>query len=256
MERFSRSKTEQVGDFHFFALEKHAMVDADGRPVRDAYTFACPDWASVAAITTGGEFVLVRQYRHGIDGPSLEVPGGLIDAGEDPAVAARRELREETGYGGGTLISLGHTHPNPVLQNNRLHMFLVRDACRLGEPQFDETEHCELVLASPDTVRRYSRDGTITHALVLLTLARAWEALAEDAVLQLLAGMEQLQASKVIELARRLRPGLTAEDIRNPHDFPELADVDWHFEDGQLAGIQSVITAVRALRGRLGETSP
>jgi hypothetical protein len=74
---------------------------------------------------------------------------------------------------------------------------------------------------------------------------------AMDEMLSLLSGMEELQARKVIELARRLRPGLTAEDIRNPHDFPELGDVDWHFEDGQLAGIQSVITALRAMRERL-----
>ena len=72
-----------------------------------------------------------------------------------------------------------------------------------------------------------------------------------DDVLALLASMEQLQAHKVIELARRLCPGLTAEDIRNPHDFPELNDTDWHFADGQLAGIQSVVTALRALRERL-----
>jgi hypothetical protein len=66
-------------------------------------------------------------------------------------------------------------------------------------------------------------------------------------VLSLLTKMEDLQARKVIDLARRLHPGLTAEDIRNPHDFPELEDTDWHFEDGQLAGIQSVLVAVRAL---------
>jgi len=72
-----------------------------------------------------------------------------------------------------------------------------------------------------------------------------------DDVLALLASMEQLQAHKVIELARRLCPGLTAEDIQNPHDFPELNDTDWHFADGQLAGIQSVVTALRALRERL-----
>jgi len=74
---------------------------------------------------------------------------------------------------------------------------------------------------------------------------------AVDEVLSLLTGMEELQSRKVIELARRLHPGITAEDIRNPHDFPDLDDVDWHFEDGQLAGIQSVITALRALRERL-----
>ena len=66
----------------------------------------------------------------------------------------------------------------------------------------------------------------------------------------ILASMEELQAGKVIDLARRLRPGLTAEDIRNPHDFPELDDPDWHYEDGVLTGIQSVRTALRARQRR------
>jgi hypothetical protein len=63
----------------------------------------------------------------------------------------------------------------------------------------------------------------------------------------LLSRMEAHQKRKVLELARRLKPGLTAEDIQNPHDFPELADVDWHYEDGVLTGIQSVQSALRAL---------
>lgn len=68
----------------------------------------------------------------------------------------------------------------------------------------------------------------------------------------LLARMEELQSKKVYELARRLKPGLTSEDIRNPHDFPELNDNDWHYEDGVLTGIQSVATALRAqLRAEL-----
>jgi hypothetical protein len=62
----------------------------------------------------------------------------------------------------------------------------------------------------------------------------------------LLASMEELQTSKVLDLARRLKPGLTLEDVRNPHDFPELLDPDWHYEDGVLTGIQSVRTALRA----------
>ena len=59
-------------------------------------------------------------------------------------------------------------------------------------------------------------------------------------VLALLDAMEEAQRAKVVELARRIVPHLTAEDIRNPHDFPRLDDPDWHFEDGQLAGIQAV----------------
>jgi hypothetical protein len=64
----------------------------------------------------------------------------------------------------------------------------------------------------------------------------------------LLVGMEELQIRKVFDLARRLKPGITHEDMRNPHDFPELQDTDWHFEDGVLTGIQSALSAVRARR--------
>ena len=64
----------------------------------------------------------------------------------------------------------------------------------------------------------------------------------------LLVAMEEQQRTKVFELARRLKPNLTLEDMRNPHDFPELEDLDWHFEDGRLTGIQEALSAVRARR--------
>jgi hypothetical protein len=65
---------------------------------------------------------------------------------------------------------------------------------------------------------------------------------------ELVVELEQAQRQRVLALARRLRPGLTQEDIANPHDFAELADADWQYEDGVLAGIQSVLAAVRARR--------
>ncbi|HEX4449178.1 MAG TPA: hypothetical protein VH044_20710 [Polyangiaceae bacterium] len=69
-----------------------------------------------------------------------------------------------------------------------------------------------------------------------------------SAVEELVIELEELQRKKVLDLARRLKPGLTLEDIRNPHDFPELNDADWQHEDGVLVGIQSVLAAVRARR--------
>jgi hypothetical protein len=74
-----------------------------------------------------------------------------------------------------------------------------------------------------------------------------------DDVEALLVTMETHHISKVFALARRLKPGLTLEDMRNPHDFPELNDQDWHFEDGVLSGIQSVLSAVRARRRDQGD---
>jgi hypothetical protein len=72
---------------------------------------------------------------------------------------------------------------------------------------------------------------------------------------QFVREIEALQEHKVIDLARRLRPGLTLEDVRNPHDFPELGDPDWQYEDGLLAGIQTVLSAIRARR-REAEEAP
>jgi hypothetical protein len=69
-----------------------------------------------------------------------------------------------------------------------------------------------------------------------------------QAVEELLAELETHQRRKVLELARRLRPGLTLEDVQNPHDFPELGDPDWQYEDGMLAGVAAALTAVRARR--------
>jgi hypothetical protein len=72
-----------------------------------------------------------------------------------------------------------------------------------------------------------------------------------DRIFALLETMEATQKAKVIDLARRLKPGLTSEDLRNPHDFPDLDDPDWYFEDGQLTGIQSVQFAIRSLSREL-----
>jgi hypothetical protein len=76
-----------------------------------------------------------------------------------------------------------------------------------------------------------------------------------DEVEQVVRDLEEHQTGKVLELARRLRPGLTLDDILNPHDFPELGDPDWQFEDGMLTGIQSVAAALR-LRRREGQSDP
>src|SRR5260370_22608219 len=251
MSRFRRQKTDTIASYRVFDVLRHELLDVELGATREVYTFVCRDWVSVVPVTKEGSFVLVRQYRVGIDAPTLEIPGGIIDEGQDPAGAALRELREETGYGGGTLVSLGATQPNPAPQNNWHHMFLAQGVERVGETDFDVGQHRELVGASEREMRALLTDGSRTHALALIALGRAFEKI--DArplgdVLALLSRMEELQDRKVIELAQRLVPGLTAEDIKNPHDFPDLDDTDWHVEDGHLAGIQNVAAAVRALR--------
>jgi ADP-ribose pyrophosphatase len=137
---------------------------------RDYTVIAVPDWVNVAALTPDGHLVLVRQFRFGIDDFSLEVPGGVIDAGEDPVAAGVRELAEETGFAGGRARLLGSVHPNPAIQDNRCHLVLVEDAVRTGAVDWDPDEEIETTTAPVAEVLALARSGRITHSLVLCAL--------------------------------------------------------------------------------------
>jgi ADP-ribose pyrophosphatase len=135
-----------------------------------------PDWAMVVPITPEGELVMVRQYRFGIEALSLELPGGVIEPGEDPRIAAVRELAEETGYGGDEAVLLGSVHPNPAIQSNRAHVVLVPNVTLQTEIEWDEDEELAMELMPIAEVLRRARTGEITHALMLnaLFLLEGW----------------------------------------------------------------------------------
>jgi ADP-ribose pyrophosphatase len=137
---------------------------------RDFAVIAAPDWCNVVALTTDGRLVLVRQFRHGIAEFSLEIPGGVIDAGEDPVAAGVRELREETGFVGGSARLLATVHPNPAIQNNRCHFVLVEGAELRAPLGWDHDEEIEVSVAPVEEVFAWARGGRITHSLVVCAL--------------------------------------------------------------------------------------
>jgi len=137
---------------------------------REFIVVDAPDWVNVIALTPQGHLVLVRQFRYGIDAFSLEIPGGVIEHGEDPVAAGVRELREETGYAGGTARLLGSVNPNPAIQNNRCHLVLVEAAVRAGDTAWDHDEEIAVSTAPVEEVFAWARTGHITHALVLNAL--------------------------------------------------------------------------------------
>jgi 8-oxo-dGTP pyrophosphatase MutT (NUDIX family) len=109
--------------------------------VIDYYSAVRPDVAVVLPVTADGEVVLVRQYKHGAGAVTLEIPGGLIDEGEEPLAAAERELREETGYAAaGPLEALGWIWADASKSSERIFSFLARDVAWVGEPRLDPNE--------------------------------------------------------------------------------------------------------------------
>jgi ADP-ribose pyrophosphatase len=159
-------------DLTILRIREDVMEDPHGR-THPRVIISAPDWVHVLALTPEGQAVLVRQFRAGIQADTLEFPGGMVDPGETPAAAAARELEEETGFAAGRWNALGACHPNPALQNNRLHTFLALDCLRVAEPRLDAGEDVRVELVPAASLRDRAASGEITHALVLASMCQA-----------------------------------------------------------------------------------
>ena len=176
-----RTGDERVSEFGIFRVRRYLARSprtGQDRPFTVLDTF---EWVNVVSTTPANELILVRQYRHGTDSVALEIPGGVVDPGEDPADAAVRELREETGHAGDSVIHLGTVEPNPAIQSNRCRTYYVSNAVRVGELQMDPGEDIEVVLMPMRDVPAAVARGEIRHALVVCALF--WFALREPSFL-------------------------------------------------------------------------
>jgi 8-oxo-dGTP pyrophosphatase MutT (NUDIX family) len=129
-----------------------------------------PDWVNVVAFTSDEQAVLVRQFRFGTWSNTLEIPGGMLDPGEDALTAAGRELEEETGFRPARIRLLGVSHPNPAIMSNRLHSYLAEGCVKVHEGKQDGSEDIQVVLEPRARLAELVRDGSITHSLVLAAL--------------------------------------------------------------------------------------
>ncbi len=137
---------------------------------REFVVLRAPDWVNVLALTDDGRLVLVRQFRFGADEFSLEIPGGVMEAGEDPVTAGVRELREETGFTGDRARLIGSVQPNPAIQDNRCHFVLVEGVQPLASIEWDDDEEIAVSTAPVADVLAWARAGRISHALVVAAL--------------------------------------------------------------------------------------
>jgi len=169
---WTRVATKVLLDLRIMKVQEVTAISPKTGNEHGFFVLDTVDWVNVLPITPDQEVVFVRQYRHGSDDLSLEIPGGMVDPGEAPIVSAARECLEESGFRASDLKSLGVLNPNPAVFNNQLHTFVAEDVVIEADIQNTATEQTEVVLVPVADLTSYLLDGRIDHALVAATLWR------------------------------------------------------------------------------------
>ena len=164
--------SEYIVQRPWLTARKDVLQMPDGRVNPEFYVLEYPSWVNVIARDREGRFVMVRQYRHGLGAMSTELVAGVVEAGEEPEAAARRELMEEAGYGGGRWTLQAVISGNPSTTNNLTYCFLAEDVEHLGSQHLDATESIEPLLLSRDELMDLMMSDEMKQSLMLAPLWR------------------------------------------------------------------------------------
>jgi len=155
-----RSSSYRV-DEPFLRVRSDVVELPDGTIIEDYFVRESHGFAVVAALTPQRHIVLVRQYKHGIGQIVLELPAGMIDAGETPEACAIRELAEETGYAGDPPLLLRSLFADPTSSNASFYVFLIENAVPKFAQSLDRTEAIVIETTTIDGLRAAVRDGRL-----------------------------------------------------------------------------------------------
>lgn len=160
----------------FLSIDSERCELPDGRIMEDYYVMNLPHWVNIFAITPEGKVVMVEQYRQAAQGIYLELPGGGVHQGEDPSVAAQRELLEETGYSCENLVKVFEHEPNPAMQRNTMYTYLATNALKTSEQSLDPYEDLVVKEVAIEDLRKKLQSGALSHTIVVASLYKCLDA--------------------------------------------------------------------------------
>lgn len=137
----------------------------NGNVKEEYYVLEYPTWVNMVAITEGNTILFVRQYRHGATEVMVELPAGVVESGEDPAEAARRELLEETGYAFDSIEYICELYANPATSGNLTYTYLLRGGKKVQEQDLDPSEDIEVIEMNIEEARDFLLANKIGQAL-------------------------------------------------------------------------------------------
>jgi len=165
--RWEKISSRKVYNDRWINLRADSCRFPDGRIIEPYYIVELPNWANIVVVTADEKIVLVRQYRYPVDQTTFELPGGVIDKGEEPMQAAIREMQEETGYHAAEVEFLCKLAPNPAINDNTAYFYLAKNAVPGEKKNFDAFEDIDVVLFSKTEFLQLLRENKIQHGVQL-----------------------------------------------------------------------------------------
>lgn len=176
MKPWSVIKSQTIVDRKWLRVKEQHIALPHGGEISEFHLIESPGWASALAVTETGQIVMVDQYRHGAGRVSRELPAGMIDPGETPEQAARRELEEETGFVAEHWEHLLTINTEPARHTSHAHFYFAKGAVRASDQRVDPSEFIEVVLLDSKDILTAIAEGTILHGVhvgaIMLAVAR------------------------------------------------------------------------------------
>ena len=175
--------SEQIADCEVFSVHRATFErETDGEKA-DFFVIENPDWVNIIGVTKDRKAIFIEQYRQGTESMIFEIPGGMVEDGDDPESTARRELAEETGFTTDRIICVGRSYPNPAQQSNTIYHFLALDCTQTEQVNFDEHESIATRLVPLQQIDELVHNGTINHSLAVTALYYAQKYLKDEGLI-------------------------------------------------------------------------